>query len=81
MEDKAAVIDLTMTLREVKVSSITIECRACGHSDVLERKTLVRKHGAGMSFARLRRMAAMGCDRLISDDGDQCHTRFPFQRN
>lgn len=75
--DEPVVFDLATTLREVKVSMITIECRACGRSDALERKILVRKHGAHMSFAKLRRMAAMGCKRLMSDGGDRCQTRFP----
>ncbi|WJH38697.1 hypothetical protein N7E02_04805 (plasmid) [Aliirhizobium terrae] len=70
-------LDLSATLRQVKAPLITVECRACGRTDTLERKMLVRKHGAGMTFARLRRMAAMGCDRLISQEGDQCQTRFP----
>lgn len=56
---------------------ITVECRLCERSDDLKRKVLVRKHGAGITFARLRRMAAMGCEKLISDDGDKCQTRFP----
>ncbi|TNM60295.1 hypothetical protein FHP24_26215 [Aliirhizobium smilacinae] len=77
MSDEPKVLDLTATLRQVKVPIITIECRSCGRSDGLERKVLVRKHGAEMTFARLRRMAAMGCDRLVTVDGDQCHTRFP----
>ncbi len=71
------VYDLATTLKQVKEPMIKVECRTCGRSDALERKVLVRKHGAGMTFARLRRMAAMGCDRLISADGDQCHTCFP----
>lgn len=75
--DRPAVFELTTTLREVKVPIITIECRACGRSDALQRKILVRKHGAGMTFARLRRMAAMGCDRLNGERGDRCQTRFP----
>ncbi len=72
-----AAVDLTATLRQVKAPLITVECLACGRTDTLERKLLVRKHGAGMTFARLRRMAAMGCDRLISLEGDRCETRFP----
>ncbi len=72
-----AALDLSATLRQVKAPLITVECRACGRTDTLERKVLVRKHGAGMTFSKLRRMAAMGCDRLISHDGDRCETRFP----
>nr|WP_286195149.1 hypothetical protein [Agrobacterium sp. Ap1] len=68
---------MTTTLRQVKMPVIAVECRLCKRSDELERKILVRKHGAGITFARLRRMAAMGCERLISDDGDQCHACFP----
>lgn len=75
--DPLDALDLATTLRQVKVPVIVVECRLCKRSDELERKVLVRKHGAKMTFARLRRMAAMGCERLISDDGDQCQTRFP----
>jgi hypothetical protein len=71
-----AVFDLSATLRQVKVPVIAVECRACGRTDTIERKVLVRKHGSGMTFARLRRMAAMGCDRLVSPEGDRCETRF-----
>lgn len=72
-----AVLDLSATLRQVKVPVITVECRACGRTDTIERKVLVQKHGAGITFARLRRMAAIGCDRLISHEEDRCETRFP----
>ncbi len=56
---KDAALDLGATLRQVKAPMITIECRACGSTHALERKLLLRKHGAGMTFARLRRMAAI----------------------
>jgi hypothetical protein len=36
---------------------------------------LVKKHGASATLARLRRMAAMGCDRLVSPNGDRSLTR------
>ncbi|PWE54444.1 hypothetical protein DEM27_20260 [Metarhizobium album] len=77
MSRKASQLDLTATLRQVRDPVITVECRLCGRSGQLERATLVKKHGAGVSFGRLRRMAAMGCERLVSEDGDRCGTRFP----
>ncbi|AXV16597.1 hypothetical protein CYG48_13405 [Neorhizobium sp. SOG26] len=70
-------LDLTSTLREVRVPLIEVECRACDRSGSLDRAALIKKHGAAVTFARLRRMAAMGCTRLISEDGDRCGTRFP----
>jgi hypothetical protein len=70
-------LDLNATLRQVRDSVITVECSACGRSGHLARATLIKKHGAGVTVARLRRIAAMGCDRLVSLDGDRCETRFP----
>jgi hypothetical protein len=70
-------LDLNATLRQVRDSVIAVECSACGRSGQLDRATLLKKHGASVTFARLRRMAAMGCGRLVSLDGDRCQTRFP----
>lgn len=70
-------LDLNGTLRQVRDTVIAVECAACGRSGQLDRAALIRKHGASVTFARLRRMAAMGCDRLVSPDGDRCQTRFP----
>ncbi|WP_342635719.1 hypothetical protein [Rhizobium deserti] len=70
-------MDLNATLRQVRDIVITVECAACGRSGQLDRAILLTKHGAAVTFARLRRMAAMGCDRLVSLDGDRCQTRFP----
>jgi hypothetical protein len=69
--------DLDATLRQVRDSVIAVECAACGRSGQLDRATLLKKHGASVTFAHLRRMAAMGCERLVSLDGDRCQTRFP----
>lgn len=70
-------LDLSATLRKVRDPIIHIECLRCGHEGALVRADIVRKHGANVTFARLRRMAAMGCDRIVSKDGDRCETRFP----
>lgn len=70
-------LDLTATLRQVPDPVIAVECRTCGRRGALDRAALVKKHGAGVTFSRLRRMAAMGCERLVSEDGDRCGTRFP----
>nr|WP_284776579.1 hypothetical protein [Agrobacterium sp. lyk4-40-TYG-31] len=56
---------------------IEIACAPCGRHDLLERKTLVEQFGAGVSFSRLRRRLAMGCERLCHPNGDHCATRFP----
>ncbi|MGE7368386.1 hypothetical protein ACQKKX_04855 [Neorhizobium sp. NPDC001467] len=74
---KSKPLDLNATLRQVRHAVIAVECAACGRSGQLDRAILVRKHGASITFARLRRIAAMGCDRLVSTDGDRCQTRFP----
>ena len=70
-------LDLTSTLRQVRIPVIEVECRACSRFGSLDRAALVKQHGAAVTFARLRRMAAMGCDRLVSEKGDLCGTRFP----
>lgn len=74
---KAKQLDLNSTLRQVRNAVITVECSTCHRSGQLDRGVLVRKHGASITFSRLRRIAAMGCDRLICIDGDRCQTRFP----
>lgn len=38
------------------------------------RAELVKKHGANLTFASLRRMSALGCERLTDPDGDRCGT-------
>lgn len=71
-------LDLSTTLRKVRAPIIHIECLRCGHEGALVRAEMVRKHAASVTFSRLRRMAAMGCDRIVSADGDGCETRFPW---
>lgn len=77
MSRKTSSLDLTATLRQVRDLIIKVECRTCGSYGTLDRAALVKKHGAAVTFSRLRRMAAMGCERLVSEDGDRCGTRFP----
>src|SRR5690242_10826178 len=74
---KSQPLNLDATLRQVRHAVIAVECSACGRSGQLDRATLIKKHGASVTFARLRRMAAMGCERLVSLDGDRCQTPFP----
>jgi hypothetical protein len=64
------------TLKDVRLPNIEIECIRCERVDSLERKAAVAKFGASMSFAKLRRRLAMGCDRLCHPDGDLCEMRF-----
>jgi 2-methylaconitate cis-trans-isomerase PrpF len=77
MSRRSSPLDLTTTLRQVRDPVIAVECRTCGRQGTLDRAALVKKHGANVTFARLRRAAAMGCDQLVSGDGDQCGARFP----
>ncbi len=74
---KSKPMDLNATLRQVRHAVIAVECAACDRSGQLDRAILVKKHGASITFARLRRIAAMGCDHLVSTDGDRCQTSFP----
>ena len=77
MSRKPPALDLTTTLRQVRVPVIEVECRTCGRQGKFDRASLVKKHGANITFGRLRRMASIGCDRLVSEDGDRCGTLFP----
>lgn len=77
MSEVSSSLDLKATLRQVRDPMISVECRLCGRKGTFDRAVLVKKHGASITFARLRRMAAMGCDRLVSEDGDRCGARFP----
>ncbi len=70
----------TYTLKDVRLPSIEIECMRCERMDSFERKAIVAKFGASVSFSRLRRRLAMGCDRLCHPDGDLCEMRFPCLR-
>lgn len=65
-------------LRDFRIPVIEVECRACGLKGSYDRAALVKLHGAGLSFARLRRQAALGCEKMTDPDGDMCQTRFPF---
>ena len=64
-------------LKDIRLPVIEIVCAPCGRRDLLERKALVERFGAGVSFTRLRRRLAMGCERLCLPDGDHCKTHFP----
>jgi hypothetical protein len=67
-----------LTLRDYKGAIITVECKACNRHGELDRKALVKQHGAGLSFADLRRRVALGCEKMNGKDGvDRCQTRFP----
>jgi hypothetical protein len=67
-----------LTLRDYKSAIITVECKACNRHGELDRKALVKQHGAGLSFADLRRRVALGCEKMNGEDGvDRCQTRFP----
>jgi hypothetical protein len=67
-----------VTLREFRGATIAVECVTCDRRDTLDRQTLVKRYGADLSFAALRRRLAMGCSKMQADDGiDRCETRFP----
>lgn len=77
MSRRSSPLELTATLRQVHDPVIAVECRTCGRQGTLDRTALVKKHKASVTFGRLRRMAAMGCERLVSEEEDRCGTRFP----
>lgn len=77
MSRKLPTLDLAATLRQVRDPVIEVECRICGRKGTLDRAALVKKHGASITFSKLRRIASIGCDRLVGAEGDQCGTTFP----
>jgi len=83
-KQKAVELTLASTLAQVRHELIELECLMCDRHGTFERAALVKKHGARVTFARLRRMAALGCERLVDPKGDRCGTRFlclPPRRN
>lgn len=74
---KSKKLNLTSTLREVREAIIEVECKACRRKGAYLRTDLLKKHGSNVTFAKLRRMSALGCDRLVDCDGDKCGTSFP----
>ncbi len=64
-------------LRDIRDPVIKVECKLGDRGGAHDRAALVKMFGASVSFARLRRRAAMGCDRLNGPEGDRCGARFP----
>lgn len=64
-------------LRDVRLPVIEVECRRCGTKESYARAELVKSFGTGVSFSRLRRRAAVGCQLMTGPDGDRCQARFP----
>ncbi|TAV74740.1 hypothetical protein ELI28_14930 [Rhizobium leguminosarum] len=76
MDDREP-LSLASTLRKVRDPIIRIECRQCDRSASFERAEIVKRHGAAITFGRLRRVVAMGCSKLAGPNGDRCGTSFP----
>ena len=70
-------LDLSSSLRQLREPEIEVLCDICRRKGSYKRAELVKKHGASLTFARLRRMSALGCERLVDPEGDRCGTRFP----
>ncbi|MBB4954568.1 hypothetical protein H4S14_002457 [Agrobacterium vitis] len=68
MSRKSSSIDLTARLRQVRDPIIKVECRTCASHGALDPAALVKKHGASITFRRLRRIAAMGCNWMVSEE-------------
>lgn len=75
-EKRKPMPNLSTMLRSVCDPVIHLECLRCGREGALIRAEIVKRYGANITFARLRRMVSMGCDRINNADGDQCETRF-----
>jgi hypothetical protein len=57
------------TLRDVRTSIITLVCELCDMHCDLDRKVLVKRYGASLSFSNLRRRMVVGCERMNNDQG------------
>jgi len=67
-----------MTLRSIKDAVIKVECRRCQRHGELDRKKLVRLHGASLSLEEMRRRVAIGCDRMMDETvAQRCELAFP----
>ncbi|MGY5811719.1 hypothetical protein ACXHXG_28955 [Rhizobium sp. LEGMi198b] len=49
----------------------------CDRKGSYQQSELVKAFGAALSFKRLRRRAALGCEHMTGLEGDWCATRFP----
>jgi len=62
------------SLREYEGKTIDMICKRCDRAGSYERKLLAKKFGLSIEFAELRRILAVGCDRLGTD---KCEASFP----
>jgi hypothetical protein len=66
---------LGQTLRQFKCKVIFVGCVPCGRLDELNRAEVVKRYGATMPLARLRRRLSLGCEHMNGVDGmDRCGT-------
>ncbi|MBO9198237.1 hypothetical protein J5277_29330 [Rhizobium sp. 16-449-1b] len=66
--------DEDIILRHARGQVLLVACRACDRSDDLDRKAVVKRHGASIPMRKLRRWLGLGCDRMNTADGiDRCH--------
>ncbi|MGO7018606.1 hypothetical protein [Rhizobium leguminosarum] len=65
--------DEDIILRHVRGQVLIVACRACTRSDHLDRKAVVKRHGASIPMRKLRRRLGLGCDRMNAADCiDRC---------
>jgi hypothetical protein len=63
-----------VTLRNYRGETVEISCRRCNKHAFIDRKALVKKFGAEMTFVQLRRVLSIGCEHL---ETNSCASRFP----
>lgn len=61
-----------LSIRQIKALTIEVDCRRCERHGIVERKAIVKLHGAAITLGQLRRRLAIGCDRI----GGDCPSRF-----
>ncbi|WP_081525674.1 hypothetical protein [Rhizobium sp. CCGE 510] len=77
MRRNRLVDDTVPKLRDHRAPMVELTCRSCDRHCSHERKLLVRTFGAGASLAEIRRRMAMGCERMLTPEGDRCGAHFP----
>jgi hypothetical protein len=61
-------------LRDYRGDTIDMACRRCDRFGSYERKALVKKFGAHIEFAEIRRCLSIGCEHAGTD---KCEAMFP----
>lgn len=63
-------------LRQLRCQVLVVACQACRRSDEMDRRAVVKRHGAAIPIRTLRRRMGLGCEQMNAADGiDRCQLR------